>query len=69
MECAFSALGYRAGPFRDYSERPAAAGKHTMNSLVAVARKLLATLHAILSTGRPYDPAFCPASAPLAVAA
>jgi transposase len=48
----------RPGPFQDYFQRRTAAGKHKMDTLVAVGRKLLAILYAILRTGRPYDPAF-----------
>jgi transposase len=44
------------GPYRAYFDRRTAAGKNKMHSLVAIGRKLLATLYAILKTGRPYDP-------------
>jgi transposase len=46
------------GPFRDYFQRRTQAGKSKMHSLVAIARKLLTTIYAILRTGQPYDPAF-----------
>jgi transposase len=46
------------GPYRAYFDRRTAAGKNKMHSLVAIGRKLLATLYAILKTGRPYDPAY-----------
>ena len=46
------------GPFRDYFERRTAAGKSKLDSLVAIGRKLLTTIYAILKTGRPYDPAY-----------
>ena len=46
------------GPYRDYFDRRTAAGKNKMDSLVAVGRKLLTTIYAILKTGRPYDPAY-----------
>ena len=59
----------RPGPFRDYFLRRTAAGKQKMDSLVAVGRKLLTTLYAILKTGRPDDPAFHPAGALLPVTA
>ena len=45
----------RPGPYQDYFLRRTAAGKHKMDSVVAVGRKLLTTIYAILKTGRPYD--------------
>jgi transposase len=48
----------RPGPYRDCFLRRTAAGKHKMDSVVAVGRKLLATVYAILKSGRPYDPTF-----------
>ena len=59
----------RSGPFQEYFHRRTAAGKNKMASLVAVGRKLLTILYAILKTGRPYDPAFRPAGVPLPLAA
>ena len=59
----------RSGPFQEYFQRRTAEGKNKMDSWVAVGRKLLTTLYAILKTGRPYDPAFRPAGAALAIAA
>jgi transposase len=47
-----------AGPYRDYFLRRTVAGKNKMDSLVAVGRKILATIYAILKTGRAYDPAY-----------
>jgi transposase len=48
----------RPGPYRDYFLRRTAAGKNKMHSLVAIGRKLLTTIYAILKTGRPFDPAY-----------
>ena len=45
----------RPGPYQDYFLRRTAAGKQKMDSVVAVGRKLLTTIYAILKTGRPYD--------------
>ncbi len=42
--------------YRDYFQRRTAAGKKKMHTLVAVGRKLLSVIYAILTTGRPYDP-------------
>ncbi|MFC1936014.1 IS110 family transposase [Chloroflexota bacterium] len=42
--------------YRDYFLRRTAAGKKKMHTLVAVGRKLLSVIYAILKTGRPYDP-------------
>ena len=47
-------------PYRDYFLRRTVAGKNKMDSLVAIGRKLLTTIYAILKTGRPYDPAYVP---------
>ncbi len=52
------------GPYRDYFDQRTAAGKNKMDSLVAVGRKLLTTIYAILKTGRPYDPAYRAPGAP-----
>jgi transposase len=46
------------GPFHDYFQQRTRAGKNKMHSLVAVGRKLLTIIYAILTTGRAYDPAF-----------
>ena len=48
------------GPYRDYFQQRTAAGKNKMDSLVAIGRKLLATIYAILKTGHPYDPTYRP---------
>jgi transposase len=48
----------RPGPFRDYFAERTAQGKNKMDSLVAVGRKLLTTIYAILKTGEPYDPEY-----------
>lgn len=48
----------RPGPLRDYFEGRIAAGKNKMDSLVAVGRKLLTTIYAILKSGTPYDPEY-----------
>jgi hypothetical protein len=40
------------GPYRDCVDRRTAAGKHKMDTLVAIGRKLLETNYAILKTGR-----------------
>lgn len=42
--------------YRDYFQRRTAAGKKKMHTIVAVGRKLLSVIYAILKTGRPYDP-------------
>ena len=47
--------------YRAYFARRTAAGKNKMDTLVALGRKLLTTIYAILKTGRPYDPAYRPA--------
>ena len=48
------------GPYRDYFLRRTLAGKNKMDTLVAVGRKILTTIYAILKTGRAYDPAYVP---------
>ena len=53
------------GPYRTYFGRRTAAGKNKMDTLVAIGRKLLTTIYAILKTGRPYDPLYHHASAPM----
>ncbi|MFC1920023.1 transposase, partial [Chloroflexota bacterium] len=42
--------------YRDYLQRRTAAGKKKMHTIVAVGRKLLSVIYAILKTGRPYTP-------------
>ena len=51
---AVAAVRY-PGPYRAYLDRRTAAGKSKMHSLVAIGRKLLSTVYAILKTGRPFD--------------
>jgi transposase len=46
------------GPYQDYFLQRTAAGKNKMDSLVAVGRKLLTTMYAILKSGHPYDPGY-----------
>jgi transposase len=46
------------GPYQEYFLQRTAAGKNKMDSLVAVGRKLLTTMYAILKTGHPYDPGY-----------
>jgi hypothetical protein len=53
----------RPGPFQEYFQRRTVIGKHKMDSVVAVGRKLLTTIYAILKTGRPYDPTYSPLTA------
>ena len=36
-----------------------------MDTLIAIGRKLLTTIYAILKTGRPFDPAYAVAPQPL----
>lgn len=48
-------------PYRDSFRRRTAAGKNKMDSLVAIGRRLLTAIYAILKTGRPCDPAYRPA--------
>ena len=45
------------GIYKTYYERRVAAGKSKMHSLIAVARKILCAIFAILKSGRPFDPA------------
>jgi len=54
---AVSAVRY-PGLYRTYLDRRTADGKNKMHSLVAIGRKLLSTVYAILKTGRPFDPAY-----------
>jgi hypothetical protein len=58
---AFAELGhapsYNAAS-RTYFDQRTTAGKNKMNTRVAIGRKLLCTILAILRTGRPYDPAY-----------
>ncbi len=42
--------------YRDYMRRRTAAGKKKMHTIVAVGRKLLSVIYAVLKTGRPYSP-------------
>jgi transposase len=42
--------------YRDYMQRRTAAGKKKMHTIVAVGRKLLSVIYAVLKTGRPYNP-------------
>lgn len=42
--------------YRDYFQRRTAAGKKKMHTIVAVGRKLLSVIYAVLKTGRPYNP-------------
>jgi transposase len=42
--------------YRDYMQRRTAAGKKKMHTIVAVGRKLLSVIYAVLKTGRPYTP-------------
>jgi transposase len=42
--------------YRDYFQRRTAAGKKKMHTIVAVGRKLLSVIYAILKTGIPYNP-------------
>ena len=56
--------------YRAYFDRRTRAGKHKMNTVVAIGRKLLCTIFAILRTGRPYNSAYQhPTAPPLATAA
>jgi transposase len=57
---AVTAVRY-PGVYRTYLDRRTADGKNKMHSLVAIGRKLLSTIYAILKTGRPFDPAYSPA--------
>ena len=42
--------------YRDYMQRRTAAGKKKMHTIVAVGRKILSVIYAVLKTGRPYTP-------------
>lgn len=42
--------------FRAYFDRRTAAGKKKMHTIVAVGRKILSIMYAVLKTGKPYDP-------------
>ena len=42
--------------YRDYLRRRTAAGKKKMHTIVAVGRKILSVIYAVLKTGRPYTP-------------
>ena len=56
-----SVVAVRTVPrYRRYFEQRTAAGKNKMDSLVAVGRKLLSVVYAILKTGKPYDPDYSP---------
>jgi transposase len=56
--------------YRAYFDQRTRAGKHKMDTLVAIGRKLLTTIFAILRTGRPYDPTYRhPTAQPIAAAA
>jgi transposase len=46
----------RVPRYRDYFQRRISEGKAKMHILVAVGRKLLSTLYAMLKRGVPYDP-------------
>jgi transposase len=46
----------RVPRYREYFQRRVAEGKAKMHILVAVGRKLLSVLYAMLKTGAPYDP-------------
>jgi transposase len=54
--------------YRDYFQRRTTAGKKKMHTIVAIGRKLLSLIYALLKTGRPYIPEggvsyLCPCSA------
>jgi transposase len=57
------------GPYREYFDWRTAVGKNKMDTLVAIGRKLLTTIYAILKTGRPYDPAYPSEARPLTATA
>ena len=42
--------------YRDYFAKRVAAGKAKMDTLIAVGRKLLSVIVAVLRTGQPYEP-------------
>ena len=43
--------------YHDYLQRRTAAGKKKMHTIVAVGRKILSVIYAVLKTGRPYTSA------------
>ncbi len=47
---------HRVPAYRSYFQQRSAAGKKKMHTVMAVGRKLLSVIYAILKTGRPYDP-------------
>lgn len=51
---AIRAVGF-VSPYREYFRRRTNAGKKKMHTIVAVARKLLSVIYAVLKTGRPYN--------------
>jgi transposase len=55
--------------YRAYFDQRVTAGKNKMHTLVAIGRKLLTTIFAILRTGRPYNSAYQHPTAPLISAA
>ena len=55
--------------YRAYFDQRVTAGKNKMHTLVAIGRKLLTTIFAILRTGRPYNSAYQHPTAPLLSAA
>jgi transposase len=55
--------------YRAYFDQRTRAGKHKMDTIVAIGRKLLCTIFAILRSGRPYDPAYQHATTPATCAA
>lgn len=46
----------RVPPFKDYLRRRTIAGKKKMHTIVAVGRKILSIIYAVLKTGKPYNP-------------
>ncbi len=57
------------GPYQESFDRRTAVGKNKMDTLVAIGRKLMTTIYAILKTGRSYDPAYRSEARPLAATA
>ena len=52
-----SIVAIKAVPaYREYFTQRVAAGKKKMHTIVAVGRKLLSVIYAILKTGKPYSP-------------
>ncbi|MBI2831756.1 MAG: IS110 family transposase [Chloroflexi bacterium] len=45
-------------PYREYFRQRTANGKKKMHSIVAVARKILSVIYAVLKTGKPYNPEY-----------